>query len=268
MSVAYKMVLPITSPAPTTNPHPGLSPKNTTLAAVLRTIAMLVANPFATLSACLTTAATRSPPSAWLTTTLHTRGENPCRRPCCRRRGYSGQRKIPEREKVRLETDSCRLRAQRLGELGLSLSWLPLLLEVVEVALIGLPGGGELKPAWPSTGVLCALTLAMGVGAGAAGPLRTYSNQPPASPLEMHAARMAASPTRGSCEPEAESAEGVEGLRVPESCTVATPMTSRSRLNHLVADRERRKKMTLKRAAVSSLSWYVVWYVAASAGAG
>lgn len=93
-------------------------------------------------------------------------------------------------------------------------------------------------------------------GGGAEGDLRTCSNQPPARPEEMHAARMARRPILGSW--GVEEVEG-GGWRTPSSWTVATPMVRRKSESHFVRLRERWKKMTEKRAAVRSLSWYVVW---------
>jgi len=154
----------------------------------VRTMAMLVAKPFATPSACLTTAATSKPPKAWLTTTLHTSTLNPCHTPWSLSCGHSGHRKMPAAENVRLETDSCTLRAHRLGELGRSRRGGELRLLAAELADRGDPNGE------PGEGESLPSTSAGGGGAGA---LRTYSNQPPARPDDTHAARMAARPTRG-----------------------------------------------------------------------
>lgn len=121
----------------------------------------------------------------------------------------------------------------------------------VELADVGDPagesdGGSPLAPPSPA-----APSNAAGTGSGT-GALRTYSNHPPARPDDTHAARIAASPTRGFWRT---SREGVVGWRTPSSWTVATPTVRRKRESHLVRESERRKKRTEKRAAVRSLSW-------------
>lgn len=88
----------------------------------------------------------------------------------------------------------------------------------------------------------------MGVGGGG-GVFKTYSNQPPARPEEMHAAMMAMRPIL------ALPPFGVEGVLVtPSSWTVATPIVRRKRENHFRGERVRRKNITEKMAAVKSFS--------------
>lgn len=92
-----------------------------------------------------------------------------------------------------------------------------------------------------------------GAGLGE-GDFRTYSNHPPAKPLETHAARIAAKPSLRSCTCGCFGAlEGEVG--VESSWTIATPAVRRKSENHLVLESDRRKKSREKRAVVSSLSY-------------
>lgn len=89
-----------------------------------------------------------------------------------------------------------------------------------------------------------------GSGKVVAGDLRTYSNQPPARPEEMQAAKMAASPRRGFWSEDVEDGVG----ETPSSWTVATPTVRSRSENHFVRERDRLKKSRLNMAVVSSLS--------------
>jgi hypothetical protein len=85
------------------------------------------------------------------------------------------------------------LRAQSEGEFFLSRGREEEREEVVEEAERGVPGAGE-----EVVGVSAEGLCGAGEGVEAAGDFKTHSNHPPARPLEMQAARMAARPTRGS----------------------------------------------------------------------
>lgn len=90
-------------------------------------------------------------------------------------------------------------------------------------------------------------------GTVAPGDLRIHSNHAPANPLDTHAAKMAASPIRGSC-CALRTAFGGDDGDVDSSCTIATPAVRRKRANHFRLERERLKNAREKRAVVRSLS--------------
>lgn len=148
----------------------------------------------------------------------------------------------PASENMREGTESWRLRAQSEGELSRNLG-------VEDEGDVGVLGAGEEDVGVPGAGV----PDAEEEGGGGLDDLRTYSNHPPASPLETHAARIAAKPTRGSCLCVVEEVIGAEG--VESSWTIATPAVRRNRANHFVRESDRRKNSNEKSAVVSSLSY-------------
>lgn len=121
----------------------------------------------------------------------------------------------------------------------------------MEEAERGVPGAGEEVVGVSADGVCGA-----GEGVEAAGDFRTHSNHPPARPLEMQAARIAARPTRGSWLCVSAVLEEEEGEE--SSWTMATPAVRRKSENHLVRVRERWKKRREKSAVVRSLSYRLI----------
>ena len=87
--------------------------------------------------------------------------------------------------------------------------------------------------------------------------LTMRSNQTPARPESRHAAVTAAMPSTGCC-------TAPVGERCLGDCTSTTPRNRRPSDAHRLFEMCRLSKVTVKKAVVSSLSWYATWQVAAS----
>lgn len=146
--------------------------------------------------------------------------------------------KTPAKENASEGTASCKFLAHSEGVVfvlgfdeGLAPPPLPLLLEAEPLVVGGASSSSE-------------------------GRFRTHSNHAPASPLLMHAAKMAANPFLGSC---AAASRRCDLLRPPDvsvvsSWTIATPTVRRTSENHLADESECLKNRIENMAVVRSLS--------------
>mmetsp|Transcript_33025 Transcript_33025/g.105917 ORF Transcript_33025/g.105917 Transcript_33025/m.105917 type:complete len:226 (+) Transcript_33025:249-926(+) len=207
-----------------------------------------VAKPLAMLSACLCTTPMIKPPAATCSTTSHTRGVKPAKRPRCRTASASSQQ-TEQAPAAREARPSWTLRTA-------TLTW-----------AVRLTRASVQTPASPlsTAAEMTATTPRWGDRAEAVAEAAETEEAAAAGVRRRNDSKVERAAHDGRREGGAGAAAGAGwGGACCALVTSATPTNRTSSAPHRRGERRRPSRRTEKRAAVSSLSWYSTWYAAAS----